>query len=148
MEPVLSKQADHVADVIIRALSEIKGQVHTLTMDNGNEFAQHKRVAKALLAKVYFAHPYCAWERGANENTNGLLRQYFPKGTTDSRYNSVVSQAWVLFALEVLGRTGQQTQDAQETSRDKLPKIANPLRLSHQTAVYQTLELMRFSKVS
>jgi hypothetical protein len=53
MEPVLSKHADHVADVIIRALSEIKGQVHTLTMDNGNEFAQHKRVAKALLAKVY-----------------------------------------------------------------------------------------------
>jgi transposase, IS30 family len=50
-------------------------------MDNGNEFAQHRRVAKALQAKVYFAHPYCAWERGVNENTNGLLRQYFPKGT-------------------------------------------------------------------
>jgi IS30 family transposase len=81
MEPVLSRQADHVADVIIGALTEIKGQVHTLTMDNGNECAQHKRVAKALLAKVYFAHPYCAWERGANENTNGLLRPYFPKGT-------------------------------------------------------------------
>ena len=57
IEPVLSKQADHVADVIIRALSEIKGQVHTLTMDNGNECAQHKKVAKTLLAKVYFAHP-------------------------------------------------------------------------------------------
>jgi IS30 family transposase len=81
IEPVLSKHADHVAGVIIRALSEVKGQVHTLTMDNGNEFAQHKKVAKTLLAKVYFAHPYCAWERGANENTNGLLRQYFPKGT-------------------------------------------------------------------
>jgi IS30 family transposase len=81
IEPVLSKQADHVADVIIRALSEIKGQVHTLTMDNGNEFAQHERVAKTLRAKVYFAHPNCAWERGANENTNGLLRPYFPKGT-------------------------------------------------------------------
>jgi IS30 family transposase len=81
MEPVLSRQADHVADVIIGALTEIKGQVHTLTMDNGNECAQHKRVAKALLAKVYFAHPYCAWERGADENTNGLLRQYFSKRT-------------------------------------------------------------------
>jgi IS30 family transposase len=79
IEPVFSKQADHVADVIIGALSDIKGQVHTLTMDNGNEFAQHKRVAKALLAKVYFAHTYCAWERGANENTNGLLRPYLPK---------------------------------------------------------------------
>ena len=87
MEPVLSKHADHVADVIIRALSEIKGQVHTLTMDNGNEFSQHKRVANALLAKVYFAHPYCAWERGANENTNGLLRQYFPKGTNFKTIN-------------------------------------------------------------
>jgi len=71
MESVLSKHADHVADVIIGALSDIKGQVHTLTMDNGNEFAQHERVAKALQAKVYFAHPYCAWERGANQNTNG-----------------------------------------------------------------------------
>ena len=81
IEPILSKQADHVADVIIRALSDIKGQVHTLTMDNGNECAQHKRVAKALLAKGYFAHPYCAWERGANENTNGLLRPYFSKRT-------------------------------------------------------------------
>jgi IS30 family transposase len=54
-------------------------------MDNGNEFAQHKRVANALLAKVYFAHPYGAWERGANENTNGLLRQYFPKGTKSTQ---------------------------------------------------------------
>ena len=81
IEPVRSKHADHVADVLIGALSAIKDQVHTLTMDNGNEFAQHQRVAKALQAKVYFAHPYCAWERGANENTNGLLRQYFPKGT-------------------------------------------------------------------
>ena len=60
---------------------EIKGQVHTLTIDNGNEFAQHERVAKTLQAKVYFAQPNCAWERGANENTNGLVRQYFPKGT-------------------------------------------------------------------
>jgi len=52
-----------------------------LTVDNGTEFAQHEKVAKALKADLYFAHPYCAWERGLNENTNGLLRQYFPKGT-------------------------------------------------------------------
>ncbi len=80
IEPVLSKHADHVADVLIGALDDLKKQVHTLTMDNGNEFAQHEKVAKALQADVYFAHPYCAWERGLNENTNGLLRQYFPKG--------------------------------------------------------------------
>ena len=49
-------------------------------MDNGNEFAQHQKVRKSLRADVYFAHPYCVWQRGLNENTNGLLRQYFPKG--------------------------------------------------------------------
>jgi hypothetical protein len=74
IERVLSKHADHVADVIIRVLSDIKGQVHTLTMANGNEFAQYERVAKPLQAKVYFAHPYCACERGANEDTKRLLR--------------------------------------------------------------------------
>ena len=80
IEPVDSKHADHVAQVLINALRDHKQQVHTLTMDNGNEFAQHQKVKKALRADVYFAHPYCAWQRGLNENTNGLLRQYFPKG--------------------------------------------------------------------
>ena len=74
IERVLSKHADHVADVIIRVLSDIKGQVHTLTMANGNEFAQYERVAKPLQAKVYYAHPYCACERDANENIKRLLR--------------------------------------------------------------------------
>jgi IS30 family transposase len=55
--------------------------VHTITCDNGKEFADHEAVAKALDAKVYFAHPYASWERGTNENTNGLIRQYFPKHT-------------------------------------------------------------------
>ena len=53
--------------------------MHTITSDNGKEFAQHRRVAKGLRADFYFAHPYASWERGLNENTNGLLRQYFPK---------------------------------------------------------------------
>ena len=51
-----------------------------MTGGNGNEFAQHVRVGKALQASVYFAHPYGAWQRELNENTNGLLRPYFPKG--------------------------------------------------------------------
>jgi IS30 family transposase len=99
MEPVLSKQADHVADVIIGALSEIKGPVHTLTMDNGNECAQQKRFAKALLAKGYFAHPYCAWERGANENTNGLLRPYFPKALTLRRSLKLTFAGWKIDSM-------------------------------------------------
>jgi IS30 family transposase len=55
--------------------------VIAVTLDNGKEFAQHERIAKELDADVYFAHPYSSWERGINENTNGLLRRYFPKGT-------------------------------------------------------------------
>ncbi|QTN28585.1 IS30 family transposase [Rhodoferax sp. AJA081-3] len=49
-------------------------------LDNGKEFAEHEFIASCLRAKVYFAKPYCSWQRGLNENTNGLLRQFFPKG--------------------------------------------------------------------
>ena len=50
-----------------------------MTLNNGKEFAGHEKIAEALKTDVYFAHPYASWERGTNENTNGLLRQYFPK---------------------------------------------------------------------
>jgi len=53
--------------------------VHTITYDNGREFADHEGMASDLEARIYFAHPYASWERGLNENTNGLIRQYFPK---------------------------------------------------------------------
>ncbi len=53
--------------------------MHTITCDNGKEFADHEEIAMALDAEVYFAHPYASWERGTNENTNGLICQYFPK---------------------------------------------------------------------
>jgi IS30 family transposase len=55
--------------------------VHTLTSDNGKEFAYHQAVAKGLDAQGYFAHPCHSWERGLNENTNGFIRQYLTKGT-------------------------------------------------------------------
>lgn len=63
----------------VKLLRRFRSRVHTLTLDNGTEGAQHERIARALLARVYFAHPYHSWERGTNENTNGLVRQYFPK---------------------------------------------------------------------
>jgi len=53
--------------------------VHTITCDNGKEFAAHEEIAQALAADIYFAHPFASWERGTNENTNGLIRQYIPK---------------------------------------------------------------------
>lgn len=51
----------------------------TITADNGKEFAKHQKISKLLGLDFFFAHPYASWERGTNENTNGLIRQYFPK---------------------------------------------------------------------
>lgn len=73
------KTADNVTRAILRLLKPIANRVHTLTSDNGKEFAGHETIAKGLGARFFFAHPYASWERGLNENTNGLIRQYFPK---------------------------------------------------------------------
>lgn len=78
---VPGKTADAVTCATIKLLRPYKDHVHTITADNGKEFSGHEKISKALDAEVYFAHPYSSWERGLNENTNGLLRQYFPKGT-------------------------------------------------------------------
>ena len=68
---------------MVEALSVLakKGQVKTITSDNGLQFANHQAIAKALKADFYFAKPYHSWERGTNENTNGLIRQYIPKSS-------------------------------------------------------------------
>jgi len=79
IQKVTRKTAQCVSDAIISLLSPLSELVHTLTSDNGKEFADHKNIAEQLKAKFYFAHPYASWERGLNENTNGLIRQYFPK---------------------------------------------------------------------
>ncbi len=76
---VKRKTASCVSTAIISLLSVVSDQVHTLTSDNGKEFADHKNIADQLNADFFFAHPYASWERGLNENTNGLIRQYFPK---------------------------------------------------------------------
>ena len=65
---------------IVACLKPLAEYVHTLTSDNGKEFAHHQTISQKLGADFYFATPYHAWERGLNENTNGLVRQYFPKG--------------------------------------------------------------------
>lgn len=78
---VNSKSAQDVTRATIALLAPFKAAVHTITADNGKEFSYHEEISKALAADVYFAHPYSSWERGLNENTNGLIRQYFPKST-------------------------------------------------------------------
>jgi len=77
---VSSKQADKVSQALIVRLGECQDQVHTITADNGKEFAYHELIATALDARFFFATPYHSWERGLNEHTNGLVRQYLPKG--------------------------------------------------------------------
>lgn len=74
------KSAQGLVDGAEKAFRNIPRKYRkTFTVDNGKEFANHKELAKRLGGKVYFAHPYHSWERGLNENTNGLLRQYLPK---------------------------------------------------------------------
>jgi IS30 family transposase len=68
-----------VSQAIIEQLKPFAHLAHTPTTDNGKEFAQHERVGKKLKLGYYFAHPHAAWERGADENLNGLLRQFFPQ---------------------------------------------------------------------
>lgn len=73
------KESGPLKDALIKKLSPLKGLIKTATADNGKEFADHKEISEALGIDVFFAHPYHSWERGANENMNGLIRQYIPK---------------------------------------------------------------------
>jgi len=77
-----NKCAALVTAAIISCLKKLPQEMkRTITYDNGKEFSSHEKIAKALGVKCYFATPYCSWERGLNEHTNGLVRQYFPKGS-------------------------------------------------------------------
>jgi len=76
---VPSKEASVVTKALIEMIQPIKGITHTITSDNGKEFAYHKQISAALDTDFYFANPYHSWERGLNEHTNGLIRQYLPK---------------------------------------------------------------------
>jgi len=73
--------AEAVEITIISLMELLPRRNYTLTVDNGKEFASHESIADTLQIKVYFADPYSAWQRGLNENTNGLIRQYVPKGS-------------------------------------------------------------------
>ena len=79
---VKSKDSKKVAKAIIQALMPYKNHLHTITSDNGKEFSEHQYISEKLGIEFYFAEPYSSWQRGANENLNGLIRQYFPKKTS------------------------------------------------------------------
>jgi IS30 family transposase len=81
------KNAKALAKELFYMLVPYKKFVHSITSDNGTEFYQHKWIAKMLNTKYYFAHPYASWERGLNEYTNGLIRQYMPKKKQFANYS-------------------------------------------------------------
>lgn len=98
MKKLKSRNAPELAAACITTLNEWKGSIKTITSDNGKEFADHKTIAKDLKVNFYFARPYHSWERGSNENLNGLIRQYIPKKTDFS----TITDEYVQFVEEQL----------------------------------------------
>lgn len=82
MAKLKGKNAKELANRTVEVLKPQAHWLHTITGDNGKEFAEHEKIAKGINIDFYFARPYHSWERGANENINGLIRQYFPKGSS------------------------------------------------------------------
>ena len=101
------KTAKAVKSALVRLMRPHKNNVHTITFDNGKEFTLHGKMAKSLQADTFFAKPYHSWERGTNENTNGLVRQYFPKKTDFA----MVTQAGVRRVERILNNRPRKCLD-------------------------------------
>jgi len=101
MKIVESKHADIVTKAIIDLLYPIKHLLHTITADNGKEFSYHKEVSKALDIDFYFCDPYSSWQRGLNEHTNGLIREYIPK---KSKFDTVTTSQIVMIQNKLNNR--------------------------------------------
>jgi IS30 family transposase len=121
---VRNKTAELVSSAIIRRLEPISLRVQTLTYDNGKEFADHAVIDQALGSKAYFADPYSSWQRGSNENLNGLIRQYIPK----SRPLSTVSDA-ELVKIEERLNTRPRKRLGFKTPHDVFTKSLNRVAL-------------------
>ena len=98
IQKVKRKTAFAVIQATIGLLKRHRKKVHTITSDNGKEFSGHEEIASKLKANFYFSHPYLSWERGTNENTNELIRQYFSK----NRDFTTIMQPEINMAMERL----------------------------------------------
>ena len=121
---VPNKSAEAVTAATITLLKPYQGALHTITADNGKEFAYHEELTTELGAAVYFARPYHSWERGLNENTNGLLRQYWPKSTN---FKQVTDK-------EVAATVTQLNQRPRKTLGFKTPEVLMQNHMAAQAA--------------
>ncbi|MEG2271132.1 MAG: IS30 family transposase [Acinetobacter sp.] len=87
LKKCMTRKSQDVSQATVDLLYPIKEQLETITADNGKEFSLHEQIAAELNIDFYFADPYSAWQRGTNENTNGLIRQYIRKGSDLSNYS-------------------------------------------------------------
>ena len=115
-----NRESYPTAKRITRRLKRFRNHVHTITVDNGKEFSSHKIISKELDTQVYFAHPYSSWERGVNENTNGLIRQYYPKGKS---FDTIDGQS-IKKVLKRLNNRPRKTLAYQTPNEIFLPEVA------------------------
>ncbi|GAA4820392.1 IS30 family transposase [Algivirga pacifica] len=118
------RNAEKLADALIRVLKPFKGLIKTITADNGKEFSCHERISKELGAQVYFVRPYHSWERGANENMNGLIRQYFKKRSSFEK----ITNEDVRSIQDILNERPRKRFDFM-TPKEKYHSIFNQKRL-------------------
>jgi len=98
LKKVERKTSTAVKDSLIELIEPFEKVLHTLTLDNGKKFADHAKVTQKLGLTVYFADPYSSWQRGLNEQVNGLARQYFPK----KKDFSTITQQEVFYVTQKL----------------------------------------------
>jgi IS30 family transposase len=114
---IRSKHAKRVTTVATRLLKPYQNRCHPISVDNGKEFSGHENLAAALQAEIYFAHPYRSWVRVLKENSNGLLRQHFPKGMAltrikqDQARSSKIKQDQVQYAVDRLNHRPRKVLD-------------------------------------
>lgn len=113
LKKVTARTAEQVKKATVSGLKPFLERVHTITSDNGSEFAYHEQIADKLKADFYFAHPYSSWERGLNENTNGLVRQYLKKGADFSR----VTAKQLAMIMDKLNNRPRKSLNYQSPSR-------------------------------